>query len=423
MGDLGEHERRFFDTIVSMMRWSSAGESHGRHVIAFIEGIPAGVEVSTHELAEELRRRRTGYGRGARQQFEQDECTFISGVRHGRTLGSPIAIEIHNSEWPKWEAVMNPDPVAPAELYKSTGRGDSKELARNARLTRPRPGHADYAGVQKFGFSDIRNVLERASARETVARVAAGYVAKKFLAQVADIAIVGHVVEVGSEQAATAHPIVLRDRPQIEESSVRCADPAVAARFIAEIDAAKSAGDTLGGVVEVVAWNVPVGVGTYTVWKDRLDSRLAASLMSIPAVKGVEIGDGFASARRRGSAAHDHITRTPHGIERPTNHAGGIEGGMSNGEPIVARIAVKPIATVPRALRTVDLSTGEESTAIHQRSDTTAVVPAAVIAEAMMALTLAEAVLERSAGDQVADVRAHYDLFARSQQPDWQGAK
>ncbi|QJC21753.1 chorismate synthase [Arcanobacterium buesumense] len=389
-----------------MMRWSTAGESHGRQLVALVEGLPAGIVVSTAGLRAELARRRTGYGRGARQKFEQDQCRFIAGVRHGKTLGSPIAIEILNSEWPRWEVVMDPDQVDPMLLRQADGQGDSRELARHKRLTKPRPGHADLTGILKFGFDDTRNVLERASARETVARVAAGYVAKAFLEQVAGIKIIGHVVGVG-ERSAPSAVITPEDCPVIERSLMRTAHSSLEVEFMAEIDRAHRQGDTVGGVAEIVAWNVPPALGSYTTWKDRLDGQLAQSLMSIPAVKGVEIGDGFAQSRVYGSQAHDEIIYGNGKYTRVTNRAGGIEGGMSNGEPVVARIAVKPIPTVPHALRTVDIDTKELTTANHQRSDTTAIVPAAVIGESMMALTLAAALLERSSGDTLDDIQRH----------------
>ncbi|QRV02939.1 chorismate synthase [Arcanobacterium phocisimile] len=393
-----------------MIRWSTAGESHGRSLIALIEGIPAGVELSTASLEHELRRRREGYGRGARQRFEQDRCVFLSGLRHGKTLGSPITIEIHNSEWAHWELVMNPDEVDPEELQYVSGQGDPRELARNRPLTRPRPGHADFPGMLKFDFSDARNVLERASARETAARVALGYVAKELLRQVFGVVIGSRVIEIGSV-AAQPHTLTPEELPVVEASPVRCLDPEDQALFIAEIDAAKRDGDTLGGVVEVLAWNVPIGVGNYAVWSERLDTQLSAALMSIPSVKGVEIGDGFASARRPGSRAHDEIYHDDSGYIRSTNHAGGIEGGMSNGEPIVARIGLKPISTVPHALQTVDLETGDPATAIHQRSDTTAVVPAAVIAESMMALTLMSAVSSQIWASNVSDLVQNFSAY------------
>ncbi len=372
--------------------------------------MPAGVEITSEDIAHALWRRRLGYGRGSRQKFEQDELTILSGIRHGRTLGSPIALEIGNSEWPKWEVVMSPDPVPADSLLVDAGTGDEREVSRNKPLTRPRPGHADLVGMNKYGFDSAREVLERASARETAARVAVGELAKQLLRQAAGIEIVSQVVELGSvaapEGLALAEP---GDGPALDESDVRQLDSDLADAFRAEVDAAKADADTLGGVVEVVAWNVPQGLGTYVRGSDKLDARLAGALMSIQAVKGVEIGDGFATARRRGSVAHDEIVRENGAIARETNRAGGIEGGMSNGEPVVARVAYKPISTVPRALRTIDVATGEEATALHQRSDTTAVVPGAVIAEAMVAIVLAEALVEKFGGDSLAEIQRNIE--------------
>lgn len=372
--------------------------------------MPAGVEITSEDIAHALWRRRLGYGRGSRQKFEQDELTILSGIRHGRTLGSPIALEIGNSEWPKWEVVMSPDPVPAESLLVDAGTGDEREVSRNKPLTRPRPGHADLVGMNKYGFDSAREVLERASARETAARVAVGELAKQLLRQAAGIEIVSQVVELGSvaapEGLALAEP---GDGPALDESDVRQLDLDLADAFRAEVDAAKADADTLGGVVEVVAWNVPQGLGTYVRGSDKLDARLAGALMSIQAVKGVEIGDGFATARRRGSVAHDEIVRENGAIARETNRAGGIEGGMSNGEPVVARVAYKPISTVPRALRTIDVATGEEATALHQRSDTTAVVPGAVIAEAMVAIVLAEALVEKFGGDSLAEIQRNIE--------------
>lgn len=400
-----------------MIRWSTAGESHGRALIGLFEGMPAGVAITSADIERALGRRRLGYGRGARQKFERDELTIISGIRHGHTIGSPIALEIANSEWPKWETVMSADPVPDDALLIDAGTGDEREVARNKPLTRPRPGHADLVGMNKFGFDDARLVLERASARETAARVALGQLARSFLYQAAGIEIVSHVVGIGGAESAAAVPTPA-DAQALDASEVRTLDPVAEAAFKSEIDAAKSDGDTLGGVVEVVAWNVPQALGTYTINQHRLDARLAASMMSIQAVKGVEIGDGFASARRRGSVAHDEIVRDDAGIRRLTNRAGGIEGGMSNGEPIVVRAAFKPISTVPRALRTIDTTTGEPATALHQRSDTTAVVPGAVIGEAMMALTLAESLMETFGGDSLDQVRAHIAAWNDSIPPE-----
>ena len=378
-----------------MLRWLTAGESHGPELVAILEGLPAGVEVTTADIAEALRRRRLGYGRGARMKFEQDEVTIVGGVRHGRTLGSPVAIRIGNTEWPKWQTVMAADPVDEAVLAGQ---------ARNAPLSRPRPGHADLSGMQKYGFDDARPVLDRASARETAARVALGQVAKNFLKQALGVEIVSHVVEIGEVAAPEGLLPTPADAARLDENPVRCLDPETAEAMVAEIDAARKDGDTLGGVVEVLAYGLPPGLGSYVHWDRRLDARLAAALMGIQAIKGVAVGDGFETARRRGSRAHDEIVNTPDGVRRVTNRAGGIEGGMTNGEPLRVRAAMKPISTVPRALSTIDIKTGEPAKAINQRSDVCAVVPAAVVGEAMVALVLADAAVEKFGGDSVEEV-------------------
>jgi chorismate synthase len=377
-----------------MVRWLTAGESHGRALVAICEGLPAGVEVCTADIAAALARRRAGYGRGTRMKFEQDEAEITAGVRHGKTLGGPVAIRIGNTEWPKWETVMSPDPVPAAALAG---------LARAAPLTRPRPGHADLAGMQKYGHDDARPVLERASARETAARVALGEVARRFLRQAFGVEIVSHVVAIGPVTAPDGAVPGPGDGTTVDADPVRCLDPAASAAMQAEIDAARKDGDTLGGVVEVVCYGLPPGLGSPVHWDRRLDGRLAAALMSIQAIKGVEIGDGFATARRRGSQAHDEIEASGNGIRRRSNRAGGIEGGMSTGEPLRARVAMKPISTVPRALDTVDVQTGEPAKAINQRSDVTAVPAAGVVAEAMTALVLAGAAAEKFGGDSVAE--------------------
>ncbi len=378
-----------------MLRWLTAGESHGPELVAILEGLPAGVEVTTADLREALRRRRLGYGRGARMKFEQDEVSIAGGVRHGRTLGSPVAIRVGNTEWPKWETVMAADPVDPDVLATQ---------ARNAPLSRPRPGHADLAGMQKYGFDDARPVLDRASARETAARVALGQVARNFLRQALGVEIVGHVVEIGSVAAPPDLVPTPADAAGLDDNPVRCLDPATTEAMVAEIDAARKDGDTLGGVVEVLAYGLPPGLGSYVHWDRRLDARLAAALMGIQAIKGVAVGDGFETARRRGSRAHDEIVGTAEGVRRVTNRAGGVEGGMTNGEPLRVRAAMKPISTVPRALATIDVKTGEPAKAINQRSDVCAVVPAAVVAEAMVALVLADAAVEKFGGDSVEEV-------------------
>jgi len=388
-----------------MFRWLTAGESHGRALVAICEGVPAGVRVSTEDVAAALARRRAGYGRGARMSFEQDEVELTGGVRHGRTLGGPVAIRVANTEWPKWETVMSPDPVDQAIL-------DGQ--ARNAPLTRPRPGHADLAGMQKYGHADARPVLERASARETAARVALGEIARRLLSQVLGVEILSHVVALGEVRAPADVLPGPGDAAAIDADPVRCADPATSQAMVAEIDAAKKAGDTLGGVVEVLAFGLPPGLGSFTHWDRRLDARLAGALMSIQAIKGVEVGDGFITAARRGSVAHDEIEATEQGVGRRTNRAGGIEGGMSTGEVIRLRVAMKPISTVPRALDTIDVSTGEPAKAINQRSDATAVPAAGVVAEAMTALVLAEAAVEKFGGDSADEMRRNAESYLKA---------
>jgi len=388
-----------------MLRWLTAGESHGRALVAICEGMPAGVEITTADVAAALARRRAGYGRGARMKFEQDETEITAGVRHGRTLGSPVAVRIANSEWPKWETVMSPDPV---------DQGQLAGLARSAPLTRPRPGHADLAGMQKYGHDDARAVLERASARETAARVALGELARRFLRQVLGAEIVSHVVSIGEVVAPDGLVPRPEDAARVDDDPVRCLDPAASTAMRAEIDAARKDGDTLGGVVEVAVYGLPPGLGSHAHWDRRLDGRLAAAMMSIQAIKGVELGDGFATARRRGSQAHDEIERTGERIRRLTNRAGGIEGGMSSGELLRVRIAMKPISTLPRALATIDVRTGEPARAINQRSDVTAVPAAGVVAEAMAALVLADAALEKFGGDSVQETARNLDGYLKA---------
>lgn len=376
-----------------MIKWISAGESHGEALTGIIDGVPAGIKLTSEDVATALARRRLGHGRGARQKFEQDRVRILGGIRHGLTIGSPIAIEIENTEWPKWDVVMSPDPVDPAALLINAGTGDEREIARNRPLTRPRPGHADFSGMMKFGHRDARPVLERASARETAMRVALGAVARAFLEQAAGITIVGHVIEIGDQRAETTRIPTPNDAATLDQSPVRTLDTEAQSRFMAAIDHAQSSGDTIGGVAEVIAYGVPVGLGTYTQWDQRLDARLASALMSIQSAKSVAIGDGLEQVRLPGSQAHDEIC-VEEGIRRTSNRAGGIEGGMSNGEAIRARVGFKPISTVPRARQTIDLATGKSAPALHQRSDACAVVPAAVIAEAMVALVLADAITE-----------------------------
>lgn len=395
-----------------MLTWTTAGESHGPALIALIEGIPSGVPLTTETVTRALARRRLGYGRGARQKFEQDRVRLLGGVRHGLTTGAPIAIEIANSEWPKWETVMSADPVNDGALRVDAGKGDQREMARNRRLTTPRPGHADLPGMISYGTDDARNILERASARETAARVALGACATAYLQAVSDISVVSTVVAVGDQSAQGIPLPTPGDAVRLDQSPVRVLDDGVAARFMAAIDAAQRSGDTIGGVAEIVAWNVPIGLGTHVNERDRLDARLAAALMSIQSAKGVEIGDGFAQAAALGSRAHDEVQWAEDGsLIRLSNRAGGIEGGTSNGQPVVARVAFKPISTVPVALRTVDLATGEDATAFHQRSDTCQVVPGAVIAEAMVALQLAKSLDERLGGRSVVEARAHLEWY------------
>lgn len=389
-----------------MLRWLTSGESHGPALVGILEGLPAGVPLTTASVQEALARRRLGYGRGARMKFEQDQVTLVGGVRHGFTLGGPVAIEVANTEWPKWSQVMSADPVEPGSL-------DGK--ARNAPLTRPRPGHADLAGMQKYGFDEARPVLERASARETATRVALGQVAASFLGELG-IRLVSHTVEVGTvmSPADAARPTA-DDVAALDADPLRCFDAQTSAAMVAEVDLAHDQGQTLGGVVEVIASGLPVGLGSFVHWDRRLDARLAAALMGIQAIKGVEVGDGFATARRRGGQAHDEITADAQGrLLRESDRAGGIEGGMSMGGSVRVRAAMKPIATVPQALATVDVSTGEAAHAHHQRSDVCAVPAAGVVAEAMVALVLADAVLEKFGGDNVSQTAANIASFTES---------
>ena len=384
-----------------MLRWLTAGESHGPALSAILEGLPAHVEITKEMIDRDLMRRRLGYGRGARQNFEADLITILGGIRHGKSQGGPIAIQVGNSEWPKWEKVMSAEIVAQDELDL---------LARNAPLTRPRPGHADLVGMQKYSFNDARPILERASARETAARVALGAVARAFIEQSVGIQILSHVLSIGKAGSPEEYPLPsFADRDAIDADLVRSFDPVASVEMVAEIDAAHAAGDTLGGVVEVLAYGLPPGLGSHTHWDRRLDSRLAGALMGIQAIKGVELGDGFTTARRWGSQAHDEIERDSTGkIIRRTDRAGGTEGGMSNGEILRVRAAMKPISTVPRALDTIDVATGEAAKAINQRSDVCAVPAAGIVAEAMVALVLADAILEKFGGDSVLETRRNY---------------
>jgi chorismate synthase len=388
---------------VQVLRYLTAGESHGQALVAVLEGMPAGVPVTTAEIAAELARRRLGYGRGARMRFEADRLELLGGVRHGRTLGSPVAVLIGNSEWPKWTEVMAPDPVA----------SEAAAAGRGAPLTRPRPGHADLAGMQKYGFDEARPVLERASARETAARVALGAVAKALLGQVG-VTVLGHVASLGQVVADPAAWPGPGDRERLDASPVRCLDQQAAAAMVTAIDAAKAAGDTLGGVVEVFAWGLPPGLGSHVHWDRKLDARLAGAVMSVQAIKGVEVGDGFAGAARLGSQAHDEIVPGPGRPARRTGRAGGIEGGMSTGEPLRLRAAMKPLSTLVKALDTVDVASGEPAKAVVQRSDVTAVPAAAVVCEAVVALVLADALLEKTGGDSLPEVRRNLDAYLAS---------
>jgi chorismate synthase len=384
-----------------MLRWLTAGESHGPELIAVLEGLPAGVPVSLDAIREDLQRRKLGYGRGSRMKFEQDELHLSGGVVQGVSIGGPVAIRIGNTEWPKWTEVMSPEVSELSE--KSRGRG--------APLTRPRPGHADLAGMQKYGFDSARPVLERASARETAARVALGAVARAFLAELG-ISLVSHTVALGNVSVPAGTPLpTATDVAALDEDPLRCFDAETSALMVAEVDDTKKSGDTVGGIVEVLAYGLPPGLGSYVHWDRRLDSRLAGALMGIQAIKGVEVGDGFETSRRRGSEAHDALHLSNGVITRDTGRAGGIEGGMTTGQVLRVRAAMKPIATVPRALPTVDVATGEEATAHHQRSDVSAVPAAGVVGEAMVALVLADAVSEKFGGDSVAETRRNLDAY------------
>ena len=386
------------------MRWLTAGESHGQALSAIVEGLPAHIKVSTSDIDFHLSRRRLGFGRGARQNFEADKISILGGIRLGISQGGPIAIQVGNSEWPKWEKVMSADPVPEDEIAN---------LARNAPLTRPRPGHADLVGMQKYDFSDARPILERASARETAARVALGAIARNFLEQSIGVTILSHVLSIGNVSVPEGRALpVASDMARIDEDPVRCADPETSALMVKEIEAAHTDGDTLGGVCEILAYNLHPGLGSHVHWDRRLDARLAGAMMGIQAIKGVEIGDGFATARRRGSIAHDEIEHGEGGnIVRRTDRAGGTEGGMSNGEILRVSIAMKPISTVPKALDTIDVKTGEAAKAINQRSDVCAVPASGVVGEAMVALVLAEAVLEKFGGDSVQEVRRNFQSY------------
>lgn len=394
------------------MRWITAGESHGPALAAILEGMVAGVEITTDEVAEQLARRRLGFGRSPRMGFEADRVEFLGGVRHGVTQGGPIAVKIDNTEWPKWEKVMAADPVDPTEL---------EGLARNAPLTRPRPGHADLPGMLKYGFDEARPVLERASARETASRTALGTVARAFLRQLLGVEIVSHVVSIGRAKAPEGPLPKPEDLAAVDESPVRAFGQEATDAMVAEIEQVKKAGDTVGGVIEVVAYGLPPGLGSHVHWDRRLDARLAGALMGVQAMKGVEIGDGFTTAERWGSEAHDEIDADtgPNGVTRRSNRAGGLEGGITNGEPLRVRVAMKPISTVPRALSTVDVTTGEPAVAIHQRSDVCAVPRAGVVLESMVALVLADAALEKFGGDSLAESKRNVEAYSAQLRDFW----
>lgn len=388
-----------------MLRWLTAGESHGPELVAVLEGLPAGVPVTTDAVQVALARRRLGFGRGARMKFEKDEVSLSGGVRHGSTMGGPVAITIANTEWPKWEQIMSADPVDESLL---TG-------ARAEALTRPRPGHADFTGMQKYGFLDSRPILERASARETAARVALGSVAASFLSELG-IRLVTHTVAIGTASVPSVYALpVPEDVDLIDDNPVRAFHSEAGERMVAEIEQCHKDGDTLGGVVETLVYGLPPGLGSFVHWDRRLDSQLAGALMGIQAIKGVEVGDGFETTRRRGSVAHDEIVRDENGVvHRSTDRAGGIEGGMSNGEILRVRAAMKPISTVPKALATIDVNTGEQAKAHHQRSDVCAVPAAGIVAEAMVSLVLANAVLEKFGGDSVAETKRNLGSYLAS---------
>ena len=383
-----------------MLRWITAGESHGPELIGVIEGLPFGVPVLAEDIQSALARRRLGYGRGARMKFEQDEVSLPTGIRFGLSQGGPIAVRIQNTEWPKWETVMSAAPVDAAEL---TG-------ARAAALTRPRPGHADFTGMQKYGFEEARPVLERASARETATRVALGAIAQSFLRELG-IELVTHTVAIGTSQNLSTELPRPSDMATLDSDPVRCFDKSASDQMVSEIDQCHAEGDTIGGVVETLVYGCPPGLGSYVHWDRRLDAQLAAAVMGVQAMKSVEIGDGLETTKRRGSAAHDEIVRENGEVQRVTDRAGGIEGGMSNGEIIRVRAGMKPISTVPRALKTIDTSTGDAASAHHQRSDVCAVPAAGIVIEAMVAMVIANSVLEKFGGDSVAETKRNLENY------------
>jgi len=382
-----------------MLRFLTAGESHGPSLTVIVEGLPAGLAITAEQIGDQLARRRLGYGRGPRMRFERDELRLIGGIRHGRTLGSPVAIEVLNSEWPKWEQEMSAAPGTPSD-----------------KLTKPRPGHADLAGMQKYAFDDARDVLERASARETAARVVAGSLARALLTGIG-VDVLSHVVRIGTVATPTGVRPVVGEQDVVDESEVRCFDATAAAAMILEIKAAAKEGDSLGGIVEVIAYGVPVGLGSYVHWDRKLDGLLAGALMSIQAVKAVEIGDGMVQASQRGSVAHDAIAvdqtfERGGGYVRRSDHAGGLEGGMSSGAPIIAKAAMKPLATLNRpVLETVDVATGESTVSFKERTDVTAVPALGVVAEAMMALVLANEALRKFGGDSLEEFARNHASY------------
>ena len=382
-----------------MLRFLTAGESHGPSLSVIVEGLPAGLAINEEDMSQELARRRLGFGRGPRMRFERDVVRLIGGIRHGRTLGSPVSVEILNSEWPKWEQEMSAAPGTPSK-----------------KLTAPRPGHADLAGMQKYGFDDARDVLERASARETAARVVAGHLAKALLATIG-VNVVSHVVRIGSIAAPANLRPLPEDLTRVDDSEVRCFDPETEAAMITEIKAAAKEGDSLGGIVEVIAYGVPVGLGSHVHWDRKLDGLLAGALMSIQAVKAVEIGDGMVQASQRGSVAHDAIARDDEftlggGYVRRSDHAGGLEGGVTSGAPVIAKVAMKPLATLNRpVLETVDIATGESTISFKERTDVTAVPAMGVVSESMMALVLAGEALRKFGGDSVDEFVRNYDGY------------
>ena len=382
---------------MSRLRSLTAGESHGPALVATIEGLPAGVSASTPMLQAELSRRRLGYGRSPRMNFEVDELEILGGVRHGRTMGSPVSVVIRNTEWPKWVDAMDPEPRDDLDEVRTTGRGQP--------LTRPRPGHADLVAALKYGYDDVRDALERASARETAARVVVGTLAKQLLAEVG-VTVVSHIVNIGGEQVAddAARPGP-DDLDVVDASQVRCFDPDGERRMSARIEKAYEDTDTLGGTIEVIAFGLPPGLGSHMHWDRKLDTRLAAACMSVQAMKGVEIGEGFALASTPGSLAHDEILREEDRYVRPTDRAGGLEAGMTTGQPLRLRVAMKPLSSLPRPLRTVDMATHEPAEAITQRSDTCAVPRAGVVLEHVVAYELADALLEKTGGDTVIEVK------------------